>query len=226
MEQLQRTPEWFQQRLYKYTSSEIYKLFTDPKSKAAKDAGELSETTKDYILKKIAEELGASDPEFSTKATAWGEENEPNAKMWYEIKTGRKVGEVGFCQYDEFFGGSPDAAVWDASLSEAGEHGLVNVGLEIKCPYNPFNHLKHCLIDSAEYFKAKHPNYYWQCISHMVVLNVEYCDFVSFDPRIDHEMGLFIFRVEQNETDIRLLHEKLETAKNYRNEMKIKLGLL
>jgi hypothetical protein len=226
MEQLQRTAKWFSERLYKFTSSNIYKLLTEPQSKAAKEAGELSATAKKYILEKIAEELGANDPEFSSKATDWGNINEPLAKEWYEIKTGRKVGEVGFCSVDDFFGGSPDAAVWDPSIGNYQDQGIVNCALEIKCPYSPSNHLNHCLITDAEKFKAIAPAYYWQCVSHMMVLKVDYCDFVSFDPRINHELGLFIFRLEKNEDDVKHLQSKIDNAIGYKAQLKIQLGLL
>lgn len=224
MEQLQRTEKWFNERLYKFTSSNIFKLFTEPRTKAAKEAGELSETAKGYILEKIAEELGVEKPEFTTKEMQWGIEQEPNAKMWYEIKTRRKVGEVGFCMYNEFFGGSPDAAVYDSLVPEAAE-GVVNCGLEIKCPYNTVNHLKHCLIDSPEYFKQHHPEYYWQCVAHMIVLNVGYCDFVSFDPRIDNEIGLFIFRLNFSSEDAAELLLKIPAAVQYKEYLRAKLGL-
>lgn len=226
MEQLQRTASWFSERLYKFTASNIHKLFTEPKSKAAKEAGELSETAKKYILEKIAEELGASDPDFSTKATDWGNNNEPLAKEWYEIKTGRKVGEVGFCQLSDFFGGSPDAAVWDPSLGNFKDEGVINCALEVKCPYSPSYHLNHCLITSVEKFKSIAPSYYWQCVSHMMVLGVDYCDFVSFDPRINHEIGLFIFRLERNQDDVDLLQAKIDAAVAYKAQLKIQLGLL
>lgn len=211
--------------MYKFTSSNAFKLFVEPRSKADKEAGKLSETAKKYILEKIAEELGVEKEPFVTKEMQWGIDQEPNAKMWYEIKTGRKVGEVGFCTYNECFGGSPDAAVFDPTLSISGEEGTVNCGLEIKCP-NTLTHLDYCLIESQEYLKQNFSNHYWQCMSHMLTLNVGVCDFVSFDPRINHEIGLFIFRVYRDQEDIDLLLNKIENAEAEKTSLKIKLGLL
>jgi hypothetical protein len=226
MEQLQRTPEWMEQRKYKFTSSCVHKLLTEPKLKADKDAGELSATAKSYILEKIVQEIGGFLPEFTSKEMQWGIDNEDDAKLWYQTITGNKVADVQFCEVNEFYGGSPDSAVIDTMLSPKGEEGFINGALEIKCPYNSVNHLKHCLINSAEYFKAKHPEYYWQCLSHMVTLKVEWCDFVSYDPRINHDIGFFRFRLEKNEQDAALLLEKLHRANAYKTGLKIKLGLL
>jgi hypothetical protein len=224
MEAQQRTPEWQQQRRYRFTSSCIWKLMTEPRSKAEKEAGGLSQTAQTYILEKITQEVGGFIPEFSSKETEWGTQNEDMAAEWYKIQTGFQVGEVSFCTHTEFYGGSPDRAVVDTSMEHIS--GVVNGALEIKCPYNSINHLKHCLIDSEEYFKDNHKEYYWQCLSHMITLNVDFCDFISFDPRIDHEIGLFRFRLYRNEEDAQALLDKIEAATTYKNKLKLKLGLL
>lgn len=223
---LQRTEEWFNARKYRFTSSCVHKLLTEPRAKAAKEAGELSETAKAYILEKIVQEINGFIPEFSSKATEWGTEQEENAKYWYGLKTSNRIADVQFCEANDFYGGSPDSAVIDTRLCDPLDMDTVNCALEIKCPYNSVNHLQHCLITSAEYFKAKHPEYYWQCVSHIITLNVERCDFVSFDPRIDHPIGLFIFRLEKNEEDAELLLSKLDAANAYKTKLKIELGLL
>lgn len=223
---LQQTPEWNDLRKYRFTSSCIHKLVTDPKTKAAKEAGELSETAKSYILEKVVQEMNGYIPDFDTAATRWGNETEPDAKMWYHTKTGHRIADVQFCQVNDFYGGSPDSAVIDLSLCDKDDQDVINGALEIKCPYNSTNHLKHCLIDSPVYFRDKHPEYYWQCLSHMITLNVGFCDFVSFDPRIDHEIGLFIYRLYRDEEDAMFLIDRIERANHYKTSLKIKLGLL
>lgn len=223
---LQRTDEWNQARKYRFTSSCVHKLLTEPRSKAAKEAGELSETAKSYILEKIVQEIGGFIPEFSSKATEWGNEQEENAKYWYGLKTSNRIADVQFCEVNDFYGGSPDSAVIDTRLCDPMDMDTINGALEIKCPYNSINHLQHCLINSPEYFKQKHPEYYWQCVSHMITLDVTWCDFVSFDPRIDHPIGLFIYRLERNEEDAELLLSKLDAANAYKTSLKIELGLL
>lgn len=199
---------------------------TEPRTKEAKEKGELSETAKSYILEKVTQEINGFIPEFTSKEMEWGIAQEENAKLWYHINTGNAIGEVMFCEYNDFYGGSPDSAVIDPEFTLPGEEGVINGALEIKCPYNSVNHLKHCLIKSADYFKSKHPEYYWQCISHMITLKVGFCDFVSFDPRIDHEIGFYKFRLYANIDDAKLLLQKLNAANDYKNELKVQLGLI
>lgn len=227
MEQkLQQTPEWNDLRKYRFTSSCIHKLITDPKTKAAKEAGELSETAKGYILEKVVQEMNGFIPDFDNAATRWGNDTEPDAKMWYQTKTGNRIADIQFAAVNDFYGGSPDSAIIDLSLCDKDDQDVINGALEIKCPYNSTNHLKHCLIDGPVYFRDKHPEYYWQCLSHMITLDVGFCDFVSFDPRIDHEIGLFIYRLHKDEEDALFLIDRIERANYYKNELKIKLGLL
>ena len=108
--------------------------------------------------------------------------------------------------------------------AQNGEKGA----LEIKCPYNSVNHLKQCLIDSAEYFKKEHAEYYWQCVSHMITLgkDIKFCDFVSFDDRIQKNIGFFIFRLKR---DIRVENEllvKIEKANDYKLQIMKRFKLI
>lgn len=215
--QLQRNNFWNEARRYKFTSSSIYKLLTPSKSKEAKERGDISETARTYIIEKIAEELDGFIPDFVNDATAYGTEMETKARHWYDKLTGNKTIDVGFEKYNEFYGGSPDSKV----VTPDGDNGA----LEIKCPYNSINHLRHCLINNVDYFKAKHNDYYWQCVSHMVTLGVNWCDFVSFDGRINHKIGFFIFRLERNEEDVKLLLKAVEKAQIEKQKIKAQLGL-
>lgn len=217
---IQQTEEWYALRKFKFTSSSIYKLLVDPRSKEAKEKGELSETAKTYIMEKIAEEIGGFLPDASGPAINWGNENEDIAAQEYAKATGNTLEAVGFVQHSEFYGGSPDRTVLDKSAS-AFHVG----GLEIKCPYNSTNHLWHRLISTEEYFKENHKEYYWQCVSHMIVLDVQWCDFVSFDPRVSSDMSLFIFRVHRNESDVKLLLDKIDKAIQYKELIKYQLGV-
>jgi exodeoxyribonuclease (lambda-induced) len=216
---IQQTEEWYQQRRFKFTSSSIYKLLVEPKSKEAKEKGELGETAKTYIMEKIAEEVGGFLPDATGRAIEWGNEHEDKAANEYAKVTGNSLEAVGFVQHTEFYGGSPDRSVLDNNLSSDRIGGL-----EIKCPYNSTNHLWHRLIDSAEYFKKNHPDYYWQCVSHMITLNVKWCDFVSYDPRVSPELGLFIFRLERDEMEVSLLLNKIKKALEYKEYLKLKLS--
>jgi hypothetical protein len=216
----QQTEEWYQQRRYKFTSSAIHKLLTEPRLKEAKLKGELSETAKTYIMEKIAEEVGGFIPDGSSRATEWGNEHEDIAAIEYEKRTGFSLEQVGFVQHTEFYGGSPDRTVIDPIANENRVGGL-----EIKCPHNSTNHMWHRMIDSAEYFKENHPDYYWQCVSHMITLDTQWCDFVSFDPRVNENLRLFVFRLHRNEDDVKLLLSKIEKALQYKEVLKFKLKI-
>jgi hypothetical protein len=207
----QGSEEWKALRRYRFTSSMIFKLLTEAKDKEAKSNGELGKTAKTYVIEKVTLELGGYVPEFENDAMEWGTEQEPKARTWYQQLTGFEVQPVGFIIRDNFYGGSPDNKVVDNTLTVN-----KNGALEIKNPSNSVNHIKHCLIDSAEYFKKEHPNYYWQCVSHMLTLGVPWCDFVSFDERIDYDCGFFRFRLYRDEADVNLLTSKIKKAAEYK----------
>lgn len=170
----QRGPEWFKLRLGRFTSSDIFKLMTEPRSKAAKEAGELSETAKSYILEKAAEILYNSPaPFFSNSAMEWGTENEALAVDAYQNIKARNVSAVGFVTLGKHTGTSPDG------YTEGG--GLI----EIKCPFNRLNHLQNIVnLTSADDLKRHSKQYYYQVQHQMYITGRPWCDFVSFDPRL------------------------------------------
>lgn len=216
----QQTEEWYQARRYKFTSSSIYKLMTEPKTKGAKEKGELSETAKTYIMEKIAEKVGGFIPDAKGPALDWGNENEDKAREAYAKQTGNTLEQVGFIKVTDFFGGSPDNIVLNNLVAE--DH---LGGLEIKCPYNTVNHMWHRLINSPEYFKACHADYYWQCVSHMKVLDVNWCDFVSYDPRLSDGHSLFIFTLKRNKEVEEQMMSRIEKAVEYKNNLMAQLNI-
>ena len=205
---LQGSAEWHKQRIGKFTSSEIFRLMTEPKLVAEKKAGLLSAGAITYVLEKVHEEItGECAESFDTIATVWGIQNEPLAREWYEKKNGVTVLEDGFEQTSTSYGGSVDGLV--------GEDG----GIEIKCPYKGSNHLEHLLIDSQEYMKDNFKNYYWQCVSNAFINKRKWWDFISFDPRLNYESGYFQIRIYPTDEDFELLTSKIEKAV----EMKLQL---
>ena len=88
MEQLQRTPEWYSGRLEMFTSSELDDLLSEPKSKADKEAGKLSESSKDYVYDKVSEQITNGTildyKELNNKEVKWGQQYEDEARMQYE----------------------------------------------------------------------------------------------------------------------------------------------
>jgi hypothetical protein len=193
------SPEWFRLRCGMFTGSEAWKLMTEPRSK--KDM--VSKTAETYILEKVHEKLtGQLKQGIDNYATQWGVEHEPLAKEWYGKISGNTVHDTYLVMHErlENFSCTPDAFV--------NEDGLT----EIKCPANGHNHLKHCFITNDEYFKSEHPEYYWQAIAQMNITKRAWCDFVSFDPRINTDLGFFCYRLNYNESDGELLESKVEQA--------------
>ena len=207
----QKTNEWLKLRKGKFTGSEIWKLMTEPRSKSE----QWSDTAKTYILEKIAE-ANSNDIEtqsFTTTAMQWGNEYEPLAKKWYSKTTSNAVSETGYIELDgfnEYAGGSPDGLIEYQGI------------IEIKCPFNQANHLKHIMTD-VDSFKSELKEYYWQMQFYMACLNLEWCDFVSFDPRIDADWGLHIKRIPRDEGGIMLMLSKIDSAIEYRKMIEAKL---
>lgn len=169
----QRTPEWFAQRLGKVTASRIADVMA--KTKTGYGAGRAN-----YHAQLVAERLTSTAADsYSNAAMQWGTDTEPQARAMYSFETGQDVQETGFHDHPliAMSGASPDGL--------AGANGLV----EIKCP-NTATHiatLRGGGID-RKYILQMH----WQ----MACTGREWCDFVSFDPRLPLEMQLFVQRVD------------------------------
>lgn len=169
----QRTPEWFAQRLGKVTASRIGDVMAKTKTGYSASRG-------NYHAQLVAERLTDTAGEaFSNAAMQWGTDTEPQARAMYSFETGIDVTETGFHEHPTIAmsGASPDGL--------AGPNGLV----EIKCP-NTATHiatLRGSTID-RKYILQMH----WQ----MACTGKEWCDFVSFDPRLPLEMQLFVQRVD------------------------------
>jgi len=195
----QRSEEWFEIRKGKITSSEIYKIM------GKKD---LSDTAKTYLLEKVCEYFGGfTEPAFGAALT-WGTDLEPVAIEHYEKLTELKVEKASFIPAGEHYGGSPDGLI--------DKEGII----EVKCPYKSSNHFKHGLIDSAEKFKDVAPSYYYQCVSNMICAGAQWCDFISFDPRVNEEYRMFIFRLQLDEEEAKAVLERVRLAVTYMDTLK------
>ena len=154
--------QWMQKRAGSFTSSQIGCLFTEPRTKAAKEAGELSETAKTYIMQKVSELLtGTIRNTFRTPEMEWGLLQEPYAiELLKDIYPGLVyygAENPKFFQYSDFSGGSPDAV----------DH---NVVIEIKCP-NPTTHIEYLLCEND--IKGMNKDYYYQIQMNMACVAKE-----------------------------------------------------
>ena len=196
----QRTDEWYQARLGCVTASRTA-------DNLAKTKSGYSTSRANYIADLIVERLTGKPPEgFTSSAMQWGTETEPQARMAYEIITGNQVTETGFVLHPQIegFGASPDGLV--------GEDGLV----EIKCP-NTNTHINTLLDEKIP------QKYIVQMHVQMICTQRDWCDFVSFDPRLPVDMQIFIKRVEM---DPNLEDEILGEVVKFLEEMDEKIEAL
>lgn len=169
----QRTEEWFAARCGKVTASRVADIIARTKTG-------YSASRENYLAQLVCERMTEKPAEsYSNAAMQWGTDQEPFARAAYEAAKDVLVEEVGFVVHPtiEGAGASPDGLV--------GLFGLV----EIKCP-NTATHIQ-TLLDQ------KVPEKYnvqmqWQ----MACTGRQWCDFVSFDPRMAEGLQLFIKRVE------------------------------
>ena len=170
----QGSAAWHEMRLGKVTASKMKDVLSKGRGSAP---SKLAET---YMMELLAERLtGEAKPFFENDAMRWGTETEPQARAMYELKSGNTVVEVAFIERDEFTGVSPDGLIGDDGM------------LEIKCPTTT-TQIKRALSD--DYSK----DYYAQIQMQLWVSGREWCDFLSFDPRLDCEAGYLLQRVERD----------------------------
>ena len=172
----QGTDAWLVERAGRVTASRISDVMAQGR------AGKQSATRANYMAELACEILtGIPANGFTSPAMQWGTDHEDQAKASYTLETGRVVTEVGFVPHSkiEQAGASPDGLV--------GNDGLV----EIKCP-NSATHiatLRGANIDRKYLLQMQ-----WQ----MVCTGREWCDFVSFDPRLPDHLSLYVMRVDSD----------------------------
>ena len=172
---VQGTPEWFAARLGRVTASRVADILAKTKSGP-------SASRANYMSQLICERLtGRREEAFTNAAMQWGTEKEPDARAAYQFYRDALVVEVGFVIHPhiQMSGASPDGLVGDVGL------------VEIKCP-NTTAHIEALI---GQCVPAKYlPQMQWQ----MACTGRQWCDFVSFDPRMPEEMRLFTQRVERD----------------------------
>jgi len=212
----QRSIEWFLHRWDKFTGSRIPDLMKQGRAK-----GELWGEIARGIILEIASYQTMTDEgrqmyaieqmykEF--RQTAWGNKYEPESRIKYAEKTGFIVKEVGFKVHPKipYLGGSFDGDVqeWTPYLVDDGK-GI----LEIKCPYDPIRHCKNRDLSQGEGVTIKH-DYYGQIQCNIEVAGVQWCDFVSYDPRCKPEFQLVIIRVMRDQIYIDAMLDRVHKAK-------------
>jgi putative phage-type endonuclease len=198
----QGSQEWLQERLGHVTASRLSDVLATIKT------GEAA-SCRNYRAELVAQRLtGNIESSFTNAAMQWGTDNEPIARSEYEVRTGVFVDQVGFIKHPtiEWSGASPDGLVGDSGL------------IEIKCP-NTATHIDTLLT-------GKIPSQYEnQMLWQIACTGREWCDFVSFDPRLPEELSYFCKRFtstfeqikEAEQAVILFLNEVQETINKLRS---------
>ena len=182
----QRTEEWFAARLGKVTASKVSDVM-------AKTKTGYSATRESYMTQLVCERLSGQKAEsFTNAAIQHGIDTEPLARSAYEAFADVMVEEVGFVQHPriEMAGASPDGYV-----------GLFGC-IEIKAPQTS-THIETLLTEAIP------SKYYAQMQWQMACAQRQWCDYVSFDPRIRQDLQLFVKRVEFDAAYVATLEEEV-----------------
>lgn len=168
--------EWLQARLGVPSASSYSKLITS--------AGKASAQSDVYINQLVAERI-TGEPSFFqvTDPMQRGMDLEPDARISYEMESGRLVEQVGFLKHDTLeAGASPDGLIGDTG------------GLEIKCP-SPHTHV--------EYLRSgRLPTKYFQQVQGCLwISGRDWWDFMSYHPKMEP----LIVRVFRDEVFIKAL---------------------
>lgn len=187
----QGSDEWLAVRLGKFTASHGQEI-----ANAGKGL--------DTLVKEKACEILTGKPTstFKSEAMINGNESEQSVRLMFEFVTGISVNQVGFYEYDEFTGASPDGLTSDDGL------------IEIKCPTAKV--FLEYMIDGKIDTK-----YMWQMQMQMLVTGKNHCYYVVFNP--DFEEQIIIKKVDRDEDAIKKIIAGIEISKQKLQEILTKI---
>lgn len=179
--------------------SQFSKIMTT--SRGGKGFGQTALSYADEVILDI---LGVDKPEITAKSLEHGNENESLAKQAYTELTMNTIQEVDkplvHPEFD-FIQGTPDGLIGPNKI------------IEIKCPWNPTNHLNNYLNNNTTVESEPDSylsDYWWQVQGYLWITGREHCDFVTYDPRFPEHLQLSITHVKRNEADIMKLAERCQ----------------
>lgn len=182
---IQGSDEWFKARCGVVTASRFADVMASVRS------GEAA-ARYNYKAEIIAERLtGLPTESYTNAAMQWGIDHEDEARKVYEAITKKTVIQSGLTKHATLEAG----ASLDGEVDDDGT-------IEIKCP-NTATHIQTLL--SGEMPKKHYP----QVQGQLWIKNRKWCDFVSYDPRLDDKNAIFIKRVERDDEYIKLLEDNV-----------------
>ena len=177
----QRTDEWLAMRCGCFTASRC------DDGTAKLKSGKYSERRQDYLTEVVYERLtGLHFDHYVSPAMEYGTEQEPFARAAYETARDVLVEEVGLAIHPSVKGfvASPDGLV--------GNDGCI----EIKVP-NIRTHIEWLLAGDVP------PEHIPQIKAVLACTGRQWCDFISYSPKLPPYLRLFICRLERDEAKIR-----------------------
>ena len=173
----QGSDEWLEARLGLLTASRVADIMPGKR-------GQYLASREQLLDKLLAESFTkTASRNYQTKEMLWGVDKEDEARRLYELETGNKVTRVGIAMHPTIknFGGSPDGLI--------GKEGFI----EIKCP-DSHNHMRTLRTGEID------EKYLFQMHALMSVTELQFCDFISYDPRFpEPTMQIKITRVERTD---------------------------
>ncbi|MFN4296756.1 MAG: lambda exonuclease family protein [Brevundimonas sp.] len=175
----QGSDAWHDARRGKVTASRVADVIAKTKSGYAASRA-------NYLAELLCERLtGDTAPSFMNDAMRWGTEKEPEARAAYAFRTDAEVEQIAFVDHPRISmaGASPDGLI--------GTDGL----LEIKCPQTS-THLE--TLASGKPAAKYVTQMQWQ----LACTGRDWCDFVSYDPRLPENLRFFLTRIPRDDAFI------------------------
>ena len=181
---LQGSEAWKHKRLGKVTASRVADVIAKTKSG-------YSASRANYLTELVIERFGVINEGFTNAAMQWGTETEPLARIEYEKRNLVSVDQVDFVEHPLI------------AMSGASPDGIVGYGLlEIKCA-NSSTHFEYLLADEVPL--KYQPQMAWQ----MACTGAQWCDFVSYDPRVPEGLQYFEIRYYRDNEYIEMLESEV-----------------
>lgn len=182
----QRSDEWRALRAGRITASRAKDVLAKIKTGEAADR-------RNYRMQILAERLTGipQDSDYINGDMQWGIDHEDAARNAYEVRTGVLVHQVGLVMHD----GLPVAASPDGLIDADGCS-------EIKCPRTT-THIGYLSAGRCP------PEYIAQVQMQLWIAERQWCDFVSFDPRLPAKLQLFVHRVQRDDEYIKTLESEI-----------------
>lgn len=171
----QGTPEWMALRCGKATASRIADIIR-------RTTNGVSKSRERYMGELVAERLtGQPTQTFKSADMEWGNDTEDEAESAYAFYTNSEITRIAFVDHPRIrmSGASPDRLVGDDGL------------LEIKCPAS-HTHIATLLGAKID------PDYLTQMQWQLACTERQWCDWVSYDPRLPPDMRLFVARIQRD----------------------------